>query len=86
MSHFTKQNIRINSKKCAQCLSCMLICSFIHSKSFNPSRAYIQIRPGHFEGSSWIPTEIRFLERCKPNCRLCAQYCAYGALEYIGGK
>ena len=80
-----KQNIQINPENCAQCLSCMLICSFVHSKSFNPAKSYIQVRPGHFENETWIPIHIEFLDRCKPNCRLCAEYCAYGALTYQGG-
>lgn len=80
-----KENLRINPEKCAQCLSCMLICSFTHFKSFNPSKAHIQIRPGRYEGNSWIPTEIIFIESCKPSCWLCSQECAYGALEHIGG-
>ncbi len=64
----------------------MLICSFTHFGTFNPSQAYIQISPGHFEDKVWIPTTIEFLEKCKPNCRLCVEYCAYDALKYVGGE
>ncbi|MHA1263911.1 MAG: hypothetical protein ACTSRS_01630 [Candidatus Helarchaeota archaeon] len=78
-----KRNIKINPNNCAQCLSCMLICSFVHCKAFNPSQAYIQIIPGYFEGSQWIPTKIVFREECKPNCHLCSQYCAYDALSVM---
>ncbi|HUY00477.1 MAG TPA: hypothetical protein VMV49_13035 [Candidatus Deferrimicrobium sp.] len=79
-----KENIKIHAENCAQCLSCMLICSFIHSKSFNPSKAHIKIFPGHFSEKTWISTEIIFLESCKPSCWLCTQECAYDALEYTG--
>ncbi|TFG05573.1 MAG: hypothetical protein EU536_01665 [Promethearchaeota archaeon] len=81
-----KTNIRVQPSNCAQCMSCMLICSFTHFKSFNPSQSYIQILPGHHEGQTWVPTSITFRAECRPNCWLCSQYCAYGALEYIGGS
>ncbi|MDD1777096.1 MAG: hypothetical protein LUQ65_02930 [Candidatus Helarchaeota archaeon] len=80
-----KSNIKINPENCAQCLSCMLICSFTHFKSFNPSKAHLQIIPGHLVEQTWIPTEIRFLQDCKPTCWLCVEYCAYEALQHLGG-
>jgi len=81
-----KQNIKLNVNNCAQCLSCMLICSFIHTKSFNPSKSHIRIIPGVMEGKIWKPLEIQFLQTCRPKCWLCAQYCAYGALEHMEEK
>ena len=82
----TKKNIRVNVNNCAQCLSCMLICSFTHSKAFNPSKSSIRIIPGKLEAGIWTPIEIQFLQTCKPKCWLCAKYCAYGALEHVEGE
>ena len=81
-----KHNIIVYPENCAQCLSCMLICSFTHAKSFNPSKAQIQVIPGYFEGKNWIPIKIKFLEDCQETCWLCSQYCAYGALEHVEGN
>ena len=81
-----KTNIKTHPDNCAQCLSCALICSFTHVKSFNVSKAFIRIIPGRYEKHTWLPTEIKFLEGCKPSCWLCSQECAYDALEHIGGN
>ena len=75
-----KSNIRVNTKNCAQCLSCQSICSFHYTKSFNPLKARIEITHGHFRDGSWISNEIRFTDECKENCILCAKYCSYDAL------
>ncbi|MBD3227510.1 MAG: hypothetical protein GF329_04905 [Candidatus Lokiarchaeota archaeon] len=80
-----KKNIKINAENCAQCLSCMLTCSFIKTRNFNVSKSSIIIYPGYFEGEKWIETTIKFLDSCRPNCRACVRNCIYNALEYIGG-
>ena len=80
-----KNNIKVEINNCAQCLSCMLICSFLKLKSFNPSESNILVKPSYFDNNEWVKTEIEFLEDCKSSCRACVNACFYGALKYIGG-
>ena len=68
-----KANIRVDPSKCAECLSCQLVCSLIYTGIFNPSKARLKVEPG----------KISFTDECIENCHLCAHYCAYGALTVL---
>lgn len=76
-----KKILTIDPKNCSQCMSCMLICSFIHTNTFNPSRSFVKIKPSYHIDNEWQPIQIEFLEGCSENCRACANFCAYGALK-----
>jgi len=75
-----KDNILVNTENCAQCLSCQSICSFHYTHAFNPLKARIEIKHGHFKEGLWSSNEILFKGECKKNCVLCARYCSYDAL------
>jgi len=66
-----KKKIRIDVQKCAQCLLCQLMCSFIHTGSFNISQSRI-----HIDVSE---RQIDFSDECD-QCGICTHYCGYGAL------
>lgn len=67
-----KKTIAVYEESCAHCLVCQLRCSFLLTKSFNPSQARIMVR--------WDDgAEITFTEDCT-QCGACAQACPYGAL------
>lgn len=72
-------SIKIAPEKCTNCLACQLICSYQHTRSFNPSKSRIKIKPGYFKNGTWISNQISF-ENCVKGCRLCINYCAYGAI------
>ena len=62
--------------KCRGCQICQLICSFVHEKVFNPSKASIQI--DRLGGDTEFG--ISFGPQCN-RCGLCVRYCLYGALS-----
>jgi len=66
-----KIKIHVDTRKCAQCLLCQLMCSFTHTKSFNISESRINV--------DIAKRAIDFTDKCN-NCGVCARYCAYGAL------
>ena len=69
-----KSNIKVNPKKCVECYTCQLACSFTYTKRFNPEMARIII--------DW-PNNIIFTEDCLSGCHICADYCIYGALQRV---
>jgi len=73
------KDVNIIPEKCTNCLTCMLICSYIHTKSFNPSKSKIKIKPSYYKNNEWVPTEITF-EECKEDCKACLKYCVYKAI------
>ena len=66
-----KKNINVDLKRCVECYTCQLACSFVHEGAFNPEKARIVIDP---------PNEISFTDECLPGCHICADYCAYDAI------
>ncbi|MDY6966346.1 MAG: hypothetical protein SVM80_10340 [Halobacteriota archaeon] len=78
-----KSKIIIDEEKCAQCLSCQLICSHQYTHAFNPLKARIVITRGYMKGGSWKPNEISFTDECIEGCVLCAKYCLYGAIAPV---
>ncbi|MFC1916122.1 hypothetical protein ACFLW4_05475 [Chloroflexota bacterium] len=69
-----KPNIRIDTGKCSECLSCELICSLTYTGSFNPEKSCLVINP---------PEEISFTEECRQECSLCTRYCEHGAITQV---
>ena len=63
-------------EKCRGCQICQLICSFVHEKVFNPTKAAIRIERLARE------TEfgVTFTPLCD-RCGVCVRYCLYGALS-----
>lgn len=67
-------DILIDLDKCTGCLNCQLICSFTYHEEFNPGLARIKI------GRSLDDEKTAgFTSECV-QCRVCADYCIYGAL------
>ena len=69
-----KSNIDVFPEKCAECMTCQLMCSLTYTGSFNPEEASIVINP---------PDVIRFTDECREGCVLCTKYCEYGAINKI---
>lgn len=67
--------IRIEADMCVGCLTCSLLCSFVHEGRFNPAAAHVEVK--QFYES---PNEIIFSARCD-DCGVCALYCPYGTLR-----
>lgn len=66
-------DVIIRAERCTGCLNCQLICSFIYTDAFNPSRARIIIS-GDDEKKIW------FTEECT-GCQVCTNYCVYGTIS-----
>lgn len=73
----SKYTITTNPVLCAGCRRCQLACSWLHEKSFAPSRARIRIE---VDGPN---CSITFAEECD-GCGVCADECFYGALVKRG--
>jgi len=72
--------IEIDEEKCTGCLICELWCSYIHHKTFNPSKANLKIEERYD-----LKPKIFFLDTCI-KCGQCAQHCLYGALNIVEGS
>lgn len=66
--------IEIHEERCTGCVICKLWCSYIHYKTFNPSKANLKI-----EDKYGLQPKIIFSDSCT-NCGQCAKHCLYGAL------
>ncbi len=44
MANKSPLRVAINEEKCVGCQICMLWCSYIHEKTFIPSKAHLQIK------------------------------------------
>jgi Fe-S-cluster-containing hydrogenase component 2 len=71
-----KARIKANWERCRGCQLCQLICSFVHEKVFNPTKAAILIE--RLAGDTEFG--VTFSPRCV-RCGSCIQYCLYGALS-----
>jgi len=69
-----KYKIEIAEENCTGCLRCQLGCSYLYTKSFNPSAARIQVTV------SGVDCAISFADDCT-ECGICADQCFYGALR-----
>ena len=74
------KKIESQVEKCTGCIICQFQCSFQYHKEFNPSKARIKIEKSPHDIHS-----ISFTNECT-NCGICVQFCAYGALQLIGGE
>jgi len=66
--------VEFDAEKCSECMLCMLICSFIHSGSFNVFKAKLRIvrEKGVLRAA--------FSRDCE-GCGKCVEVCCYGALR-----
>ena len=69
-------NIAVRQESCVGCLRCQLICSQSYRSEFNPLKAWIVIQ----RTGSGYDYRIDFSDDCT-SCGLCAENCAFGALE-----
>ena len=78
-----KAPVTADWEKCRGCQICRLICSFVHEKVFNPTKASIDVK--RLGGETEFG--VTFLPRCN-RCGVCVRYCLYGALsqESTGGE
>ncbi len=65
--------------ECRVCYMCQLVCSLKQDRTFNPSKAYIEISSAT-KPSGELDVGISFTDECD-NCGLCAKYCVYDALS-----
>ncbi len=70
-----KRPVKAKWERCNGCQICQLICSFVHEKVFNPTKAAIRIE--RLGGKTEFG--ISFTPECD-HCGICADYCLYGAL------
>ncbi|NHI92646.1 MAG: hypothetical protein EAX96_09090 [Candidatus Lokiarchaeota archaeon] len=73
MSLIPKFEIEVNENNCTGCQICQLKCSYLQDKSFNSSKAFINI------SIEKLSPKIEFLEGCT-HCGQCARHCSYNAL------
>ncbi len=74
----SKGYLLVDTRKCAACQNCMLICSLVHEGFSNPSLARIQILQDSF---LHFPTDIT-IEQCRQCLSpLCLKACVTGALH-----
>ena len=66
-------------EKCQVCYMCQLVCSLKQDKTFNPSKAYIEIS-STVKPSGELDVGVSFTDKCD-SCGLCAKYCVYGAVS-----
>jgi len=71
----TKKKIIVDEEKCTGCIICRLWCSYTYHKTFDPSKANLEIIDKY-----GLTPKIIFLDTCL-NCGQCAQHCLYGALK-----
>jgi anaerobic carbon-monoxide dehydrogenase iron sulfur subunit len=79
IEEMSNKKINITAENCVGCRICQLTCSFLYTKTFNPSKARINIS----EVYGLVPI-IEFSDDCV-YCGECANNCLYGALELIEG-
>ena len=63
-------------ERCRGCQICQLICSFVHEKVFNPTKAAIHIE--RLAGETEFG--VTLTPQCD-SCGVCVRYCLYGALS-----
>lgn len=70
--------VSVVPERCSGCLRCALACSFYTggTKTFNPSKSRIQVRPALEVGRF----DIRVTDECD-GCGICVAYCAFGVLS-----
>ncbi len=61
------------------CYICQLVCSLKQDRTFNPSKAHIEIT-SVVKPSVKLDVGIVFIDKCD-SCGLFAKYCVYGALS-----
>ena len=71
-----KARVVAEAEKCHGCQICQLICSFVHEKAFNPTKAAIHVE--RLAGETEFG--VTLTPQCN-NCGVCVQYCLYGALS-----
>ncbi|MEW5733845.1 MAG: 4Fe-4S binding protein [Thermodesulfobacteriota bacterium] len=69
-----KFRIQAVLENCTGCMRCMLACSDLHTKAFNPSAARLQVVV------SGPDCSIRFTDDCT-GCGVCSDHCFYEALS-----
>ncbi len=74
-----KWKMAANPAECRLCYTCQMVCSLKQDKTFNPSKAYIEIS-SVVKPSGELDIGVSFTDKCD-NCGLCAKYCGYGALS-----
>ena len=70
--------IQIESSQCVGCGLCMMACSWIKAKQFNPLKAFVDIQRDIEREGDW---DAQFTESCDA-CGFCAQWCHYDAIEF----
>jgi Fe-S-cluster-containing dehydrogenase component len=90
-------HLEIDNKRCINCRTCELACSFHHKKSFDPSIASLKIRgeTSEVDISILFFDDMTRVERHKrvpcDHCKseilpFCVKYCPVGAIRAQGGK
>ncbi|MBW1710573.1 MAG: 4Fe-4S binding protein [Deltaproteobacteria bacterium] len=69
-----KYTIQVYTERCTGCLRCELACSDLYTKTFNPSKARIQVT------ATGLDCMIRFTGECN-YCGVCVDHCFYDALQ-----
>lgn len=75
---FERRVIDIDAANCVGCGLCMMACSWVKQKQFNPTLAFVDIqRDDQREGDF----DAQFTELCDA-CGFCAHWCYYDAIHF----
>ena len=69
-----KYEIIVSPERCTGCLLCQLACSYLYTRSFNPSAGRIMV------DVSGVDCRICFTDECN-GCGVCVDHCLYNALQ-----
>ncbi|HDN90890.1 MAG TPA: 4Fe-4S dicluster domain-containing protein [Candidatus Aenigmarchaeota archaeon] len=77
-------HLEIDLEKCIDCKNCMLMCSFVNEKVFNPKLSRIKVSREDYTKLSWNVCQQHEVSLCKENS--CIRACPRGAISKKGGR
>ncbi len=78
----TNMKIKHSPEKCYACKTCELICSYHHTKTFQPSISSISVERDHINGI-WRWTLMDTCDKCQGEEQpLCVKFCFYNAISF----
>lgn len=78
-----KAKRKLSSDKCTGCRACELVCSFHHTKTFDPTKSSIKVERDFLTGAINITLDSTCDECAAEGEPLCVKFCAPGALGAI---
>ena len=86
MENMSEIKIKHSLEKCNACKTCELICSYHHTKAFQPAVSSISVERDHVNGI-WRWTVNDTCDNCeKEEQPLCVKFCFYNAITIEEGE